>query len=255
MISQYGARNLEENQKIKERKFLTNNLKLENLIRNPNNDNYDFDKFRIICDEETYQKLLSNKDYQGEVFQYWSNISNTSEMNCIMFDKFFKNFKIIKETSEDQFQSIYSNNNSMDQKDFKYKINFKENTFVRMKLTYVDNILVKLTLYRNDESKQKINLAKRPNNKNKYTVNFQFLSQPKYFMPLIRYNRVIGFFCKYGDSQISDVQYDIKEQERDIIIPNNHLETLETIKQLKLRIDMTYFLQGNFLLKTNLRKK
>ena len=254
MISQFGARNLEENTQIKERKVITNSLNLRNIV--DHSQEKDLKNLRIICDDDTYQNILSNKEYQNEISKYWGNVTNISDVTKIKLDKDFKNFKLLKQRNEHDHQVIYQNNTLAKNDKMKYEIDLHNNTLVRIKLTYIDNQLVKLTLTNSDGSKQKINLCKSENNKNKYSVKFHLLRQPELLLPIIRNDQIIGFIVKYNNSQsVSNVQYDMKEKESDIIIPDNSKEILESVKRINLRIDMTYFLKGKLVFVLTVRNE
>ena len=249
VISQFGVRNLQENQKQRERRIFANYLQLDPLITDNMTNQPDFRCFRIICDDDSFQKLLSERDFQNEITKYWTLAKQPADTTKVVFSKHFKQFKLIEEKNEDKERVVWQSNTKTEDEKMKYTLSLKNNTFVKMQMDYVDKVLVKAILISKDGTETKIKLAKCKPNKNQYSVTFNFLRQPSLLLPLVIKGQVVAFFCKYdSENETSDVQYEIKENENDIIVPNHHSMILQTVKQLNLRVDMTYFLKGIVLI-------
>ena len=243
-ISRFGVRLLEENDRRRERRFLSNFLQLQQLITDNMDGRPDFDCFRLICDEDTLQKLLTDKEFQASVSKYWTRADSPAETSKLAFSSNFERFRLVQEKASERERVLYQNFSSDEEYELKHVLDFKNNAFVKIKLDFVDEVLVKAALVSADGSRTKIKLAKAKKNKNEYSVQFNFLRKPELLLPLVRSGRVFGFFCKYAAEQKKpEICYEIREQGDDILIPNNHLSILEGVRALDLRLDFSYFLK------------
>ena len=171
-----------------------------------------------------------------------------SETTFLRFSKHFEQFELLKEGGDQKSQIVYKNQNEEEKKKLKHKINLKENLFTKMRLKYVDETLTKMELIKSDNSKEKFKLSKKPKNKNVFYVEFNFLCRVELILPILKNQKVIGFFCKYAqERETCDTQFAIKERESDIVIPDNHVSIWKSVQSLPIRVDMTFFLKGKEL--------
>lgn len=205
----------------------------------------DFACFRIICDDNTFQNLLNDRQFQASVNKFWAQADRPAETTKLEFSKNFERFQLVQEEAQDRERVVYRNFRPNDEKQLKYALSFGKNSFVKMTLDYVNKELVAATLVDGNGKQTKMKLAKAEKNKNQYSVNFNFLRRPELLLPFVVNGRVVAFFCKYSSAdKEAETCYEIHEEEEDIIIPNNHKKILAAIQQLDLRVDFSYFLKG-----------
>lgn len=244
LLFPFGVRNLEENHKNKERQILQNNLTLHNITKEENKEFHNVDSIRVVCDKDTFEEIIKDTEYIEKNAIYWQNLTEINEATHLRFSNYFSSFELTKKINEEKYKIIYKH--VKNDEDFKHCIHFTGKNFVKMTLKYVDRELSKLTLFDDKGKKMKIKLRKTEKNKNKYFVNFNFLNRVDLLLPIFKETKIVGFIVKYGKGQISsDSSMEMMEQENDIIIPDYHAQLLQKIKDLEIRLDLSYFMKGN----------
>ena len=61
-------------------------------------------------------------------------------------------------------------------------------------------------------------------------------------MPVFSNGDLFALVVKYGPEKLNIEQ--LKDNDHDVLIPNVHSQILESIKNLKVRIDISYFLKS-----------
>ena len=220
--------------------------------------------YRVICDKESHYGLLVNNSNETSINKYWKEFTDLSKTTNIHFDKYFKNFMIIIDNPDNEFEKPRNYKVSLEEKsesesesglglveveddsetkEYEYAIDFQKESFKQMTLFYVDKQLTEAQLLDENDNKKSLILLNNQDNKSRYQIEFNFTRPIQFLLPIIKDNKVVAFIIKYSD-KTDQVKRKFKELESDIIIPNIHEKVLESIRSISLRIDMTYFLKS-----------
>ena len=229
---------------VKDQRKIIHSLELSEPLGVRLEDHQGLKNYRFICDTETYEKLLTHKGFSSEIDLYWKNCSEFENVHEMRISKKFENFSLY-DKKFDQDRIIFTRvSNKKKKNSLKTVINFHKQQFSKIVLKYYDKKLYKANLFDLEGGRTKIKLSKKPENKNSFKVEFNFNNDVEFLLPLYRANQVVGFVLKYS-AEHGRQRMVCKERSGDILIPNSFHQILDSVKQLDLRIDISYFLPGN----------
>lgn len=247
IVSSFDCQPIDQNQILNLTRKICENLEIVEFIEADINQMSSFSDFRILCNEENYDQMLSDPEYVKNINKFWNQIEDVQTITMLKFSKKFENFEIHQQNEDDDSSNIlFQQILNEDTKDkLKYNIDFTTNNISSIRMKYIDSKLFSIKLY--NQNKEKIisfKSRKKLKNKNISYYNFNFIKKVKYLIPIFVDNSFTAFLLKYDSN--SEIQ-NLKESDENILIPNNHNLILENLKEIDLRIDLSYYLSGIFL--------
>lgn len=245
ILVQMGSRRFDQNQMNLTQKNIIQNLELESPFNvNPDLEQ-NFENFRIICDPSSNEKLSSDVQFSVSVNKFWKSQNLTTPMRFYFNQDFTKFAYVSNLESEDEKKIVFKQNCGKDEI-FKFKncIDFPESKISKLKLKYLQNELSSVKIYFSCGKKSKIKLRNQSEskNKNKDVYEFRFSREVIMLVPIITSKGLFGFVAKCSEKR--QAMEELKEDDRNLLTPNLHSEILNSIKNLELRIDISYFLKS-----------
>ena len=208
-----------------------------------------FEDFKVFCDPSSFEKLAFNIQFCVSIKKYWKSANEIQKAGEIRFNKSFQKFAFLEKTEKKQgkkgFKTVFRSKIEESKiESLKNRIIFGESEVSKITMKYVQNRLWSAKIWLKSGEKIKIKGKDRPASKNKNQESYDFRVSRNILclMPIFSKGELYALVVKYGREKQTIEQ--LKENENDVLVPSVHPQILASIKNLKVRIDISYFLKS-----------